>query len=121
MISGSLLGFIIGLIISRQKVGKKDMSLLKKHSKKLSKIALIGLVLIPLLLSGQALFENTINELNLFFQQRLSIISPYITEREEKVLRAKWASMKNASDYKEINTLIDNYAKMNNISVPKSF
>lgn len=59
-------------------------------------------------------------QLNTKFNQQLRALSPYIDDSQEKILISKWALMKSKKDYLEINVIIENIAKQNNIELPKT-
>jgi hypothetical protein len=54
------------------------------------------------------------------FEKSLKIISPVVTEKEEKTLVSSWASMSSYEDYKHIKARIEDIAKKNKIKTPKS-
>ena len=59
-------------------------------------------------------------QLNTSFNQRLTVLAPYLTEQEEEVFAAKWASMKCRYDFDKINAEMDVLAQKNNITLPKN-
>lgn len=62
--------------------------------------------------------EFTRMQLNASFRQRVRVIGPFLTERDEKELLAMWASMRNKSDYDRINAKLESVAQMNKVSLP---
>ncbi|MBE0568232.1 MAG: hypothetical protein IH577_00960 [Deltaproteobacteria bacterium] len=53
------------------------------------------------------------------FNQRLTILSPYISDYEYKVYKSSWASMKSKPDYESIIAGMDNVARTKRIILPK--
>jgi hypothetical protein len=58
-------------------------------------------------------------ELVTSFHQRITILSPKISDIKYKELKSKWAIMKNRNDYLKINDEMDDIAKQNGIALPK--
>jgi hypothetical protein len=54
------------------------------------------------------------------FQQHLHIISPYLTENEEKLIWSQWAQMKSRADYLRIYERLNDVATKNNLSLPNN-
>lgn len=59
-------------------------------------------------------------QLNTNFNQRLNAVAPYIDDKEIKILKSKWATMKNRSDFELINNQFENIAIENKIQLPKN-
>jgi hypothetical protein len=59
-------------------------------------------------------------ELSSSFRQRVAILAPYLTDREEKELRAAWAAMTHKLDYDKINEHIEGYAKQRGVTLPRA-
>jgi hypothetical protein len=55
---------------------------------------------------------------NASFQQRLTILAPNLTDKEEKELRAVWAMMRNRNDYEEFNKRIEELARSRGVRLP---
>lgn len=110
--------FLLWRIIKKSKEKATEI----KENKK--KISIITDVVIPLCFLGiffLSLFSDYADlELNTSFSQRATIIAPYLSEQEEKELKAMWAYMKNRAGYENINKKLDYYAQKNNIKLPKS-
>lgn len=53
------------------------------------------------------------------FEQRLTVITPYLTSQELNVLRAKWALMDNRSDYDAIEREMKQVAAENRVTFPR--
>jgi len=58
-------------------------------------------------------------QLNTSFKQRITVLSPHISEQQEKELRAQWASMKSRKDYENINRALEDAAKNKEVKLPK--
>tara|TARA_Y100000588_G_scaffold116528_1_gene127585 strand:+ start:425 stop:1027 length:603 start_codon:yes stop_codon:yes gene_type:complete len=58
-------------------------------------------------------------QMNASFQQRTTILAPYISDNELKVLKSKWGLMENRSDYTNINAQIEEYASQHGIKLPQ--
>jgi hypothetical protein len=57
--------------------------------------------------------------MNISFQQRLEILSPFLTDLEEKQLKASWASMHSRKDFDKLNERLDVYARRYEILFPR--
>jgi uncharacterized membrane protein YgcG len=57
--------------------------------------------------------------MNTSFNQRLTIIAPSLSDNEQKVLKAQWASMRNRRDYEVIVSSIEKIANDKKIELPK--
>lgn len=57
-------------------------------------------------------------ELNLSYKQRSIILAPHISDKQDKLLKALWAGMKNRVDHEEINKKLDNLARDHGITLP---
>jgi len=53
------------------------------------------------------------------FNQRLTVLSPYITQQQEKEIKSKWATMHGRKDYLDINETMEDYAKQSSITLPR--
>ncbi|HCG6123075.1 TPA: hypothetical protein NJ077_004590 [Vibrio parahaemolyticus] len=58
-------------------------------------------------------------QMNASFSQRVTILSPYISEQDVKVLKSEWAQMQSREDYEAINEKILSVAESNNIVLPR--
>ncbi len=54
------------------------------------------------------------------FQQRMTVLAPYITEQQEEEVRAKWAMMKDRDDYLAVNQILEQLASQHNIVLPEN-
>lgn len=72
-----------------------------------------------LLFFGDTLFKAYADlQLNTSFNQRLTVIAPYIETQKEEELKSSWASMKTRKDFDELNNTIENIAKSSNVKLP---
>ena len=109
------------MIVSMQPPYDITPLILKLISSKPTKWKLRFLTLgLFLLFSFLSLINLSDYYLNLQFQQRLRIIAPYLPERQEKELLAKWSSMETRDDFRSVNAIMFDYAKKNNVKAPKS-
>lgn len=58
-------------------------------------------------------------QLNTEFNQRLNVISPYITDSQTKLLKSKWAQMETRKDFELIDEQIKLFAQQYEIILPK--
>ena len=58
-------------------------------------------------------------QLDNYLQQRLTVLSPTISDEKYKEFKAKWALMKNRDDYSMINREMDDIAKIKGTTLPK--
>ena len=75
----------------------------------------LGLVLILILTT----FGFADLQYNTSFNQRLTVLHPYLADQEYKKLKSSWAKMETREDYLELNMTIENLAKENKIDLPK--
>lgn len=57
-------------------------------------------------------------QLNTSFNQRVTVLSPYIKDEEIKILKSEWALMKNRSDFEKIDKEVESLAIQYKISLP---
>lgn len=79
-----------------------------------------GLRIPILILFGFILFSIYMQDVllvkeNKRFNRSLNIVSPYIEDKEIKILRSKWALMNSRNDYDEIYKYIDSIIKKENL------
>ncbi|BBO86129.1 hypothetical protein DSCO28_66950 [Desulfosarcina ovata subsp. sediminis] len=119
LISSILSGFFCGgtFVITKQSIKPDTIS--KRLSRK-SRLIILWILLVALHLSLIFLIIKPFSDiqLNTSFQQRLTIISPYLTNIEEKKLKASWASMEFRTDYEKIVSQIEKIANDNNAKLP---
>lgn len=58
-------------------------------------------------------------QLNTSFNQRLTVLSPKLTDQEIKEFRASWASMGNRTDFENLNGMLESTAKKYSVKLPK--
>lgn len=113
-----IFAFVISFFIDKENGKEKFLKLISsKPTRRKMRFLAIGLFL---LFGFVSLIKLSDYYLNLQFQQRLRIIAPYLPERQEKELLAKWSSMETSDDFKSINTVMLDYAKKNNVKAPNS-
>ena len=56
--------------------------------------------------------------LNLQFERKIKILSPYLSDKQERELISKWVLMQNKEDYILINNMLYTLAQTNNVSKP---
>lgn len=87
--------------------GRKQRSGLT--SKFVKSLAFI-LMLIIVLISNLGEYKGTaIYKLIVTFHQQMAILAPFLSEEEEEILAAEWASMVNRQDYELIREKINSY------------
>jgi len=91
----------------------------KSRSNLLSIILFFWFAVTLLSMSYYAIVFYADTQMNTSFNHRLMILKPHIDLQDEEELTAKWALMKNRNDYDAINKNLENYAKRNNIILPK--
>lgn len=83
------------------------------------KYSYISLFLIFFFTFSSSTFRNYADlQLNTSFRQRMDAICPYLEDKESKIIISKWALMKSKKDYFEINKILEDKAKENNIKLP---
>ncbi len=58
-------------------------------------------------------------QLNTSFQQRLTVLGPFLSSQDEKEFRGAWALMESRDDYLKINARMDSLAIKHNIRLPQ--
>ncbi len=109
------LGVYVLIDSCRKENMKKSIA---KPTKRLNTILFVIIYL--LLFSFLATIECSNYYLNLRFDRKMKILGPVLSERQEKELIAKWATMKNSLDYFTIENSLNDLAQNNNITEPKS-
>jgi hypothetical protein len=84
-----------------------------------SRSAIVLSLALALILNWSALTEAITLNMNISFQQRLEILSPFLTDLEEKQLKASWASMHSRKDFDKLNERLDVYARRYEILFPR--
>lgn len=103
-------GYMTGVIVALEKKSKNNDDKLKKPKKYFWIIILMGSLLISF--QFQTSIEHKVIDLNLKFQQKLTMVSPYLDNQQEEELRAEWASMKNVNDFNSVNSNLDKYLNL---------
>jgi hypothetical protein len=115
---GFTVGIIVGGLSSRLKPTPSDrdaVAWIRKNSWLLITILIVGAVD-----GGVYAAKNyAVVQFNVSFRQRLAAIAPYITSQQEKQLLSMWALMKTQQDYTRVNAVLENYARDQNIELPK--
>jgi putative flippase GtrA len=121
---GLVFGVVFLFVLNRQ--GARDFLRQLAHARvgrwagSLLRVTLVVILLaytIEFTLEATFVFAST--ELNASFQQRLNILGPYLSNTEKTTLISKWASMENETDYRQINTQLEEYASANNVKLPR--
>lgn len=114
VISGCTLGFGLS-ILSRP---FKNSHLINRKN---DKVMALFMIIMSLILIGQVFSERMTIRLNTSFQQRITILSPYISQSEAEMVKSKWASMQSVSDYELINKLLTDYANKHKVKLPQKY
>ncbi|MBM5073258.1 hypothetical protein HYO02_22220 [Vibrio parahaemolyticus] len=101
---------------SIETMSEKEISTKVKRAK--VGVFFVGLTL-ALLTSWLLALQYVGFQMNASFQQRTTILAPYISDGEMKKLKSDWGLMENRQDYIEINANIDNLASENSIKLPR--
>jgi hypothetical protein len=122
--AGGSLGFSVGLIVSAVRTKKRgnlgDVRAPLPISTGFTLSSFIALsVVFALGLSWLALQNEITLNLNISFQQRLAILSPFLTGLEEKQLKARWASMRGRQDFDKLNEGLEADARRYGIVFPR--
>jgi hypothetical protein len=118
-ITAAVLGIMVSILILKTTYQAQIKSSIDKIPKKLSSVIKI-LYAIALIISIMfALITNFVDlQLNASFQQRLTVLSPKITDQEYKEFQSLWASMKDREDFLTIVNNMDSVAENKNIELP---
>jgi hypothetical protein len=57
--------------------------------------------------------------LNTSFAQRITVLTPHISEHERQEFAALWASMRNRRDYERLNAKLEDTATARGVKLPK--
>lgn len=97
----------------------KRVTFLLKNSKIISSFTYLGQIVVIVLIVD-TIFRAYIDlQLNASFNQRVTVISPYIDIQQEKILKSQWAQMESRKDYEEVNSLLEELAKNKNVKLPQ--
>lgn len=110
---GSLVGSVLGGVVRETPERGQE---LRRWVSRLAH-AVIGLAVIPVLVVTVMSFADL--QLNVSFERRLTALAPVLSEQEEEVLRAQWASMMRRSDYVRINQSMEELARTRKVTLPK--
>jgi hypothetical protein len=64
------------------------------------------------------LVDFAAQQMKLSFYQRLAVLAPAVSEESEEILRAKFAGLRDLSDYHSLNADLDRLAREMNVDVP---
>lgn len=114
---------VVAKLVARNYLDKfsedESKTVVKRTIKKLI-VFLFILVLAGLFISTLiSSYIYTDMQLNTSFDQRLTVLKPHLTVLQEEELKASWALMTSKNDYLILNETMENYAKTNNIVLPK--
>ena len=102
-----------------ERINKRITPIVKHHKK--IKVFLFLYQICILLFFCDTIFKAYADlQLNTSFNQRLTVIAPYIEAQKEEELKSKWASMKTRKDYENINLNMENIAKSANVILPEN-
>lgn len=94
------------------------ISKLKKRMKIYFFVGSISLIFLVIFTFSNLFKEYSNLQLNSSFNQKINAISPYINEKDQKILMSKWALMKSKENYLQIKSNIDSIAKYNQLQLP---
>lgn len=114
-ITSLLIGIMAGMASAKLFLGQSVKRELPLRAKLLS--VLMGLAFLVANLDVLAINFAEL-QLNTSFNQRITVLSPKVSDQEIKVLKAKWALMKGRSDYEAINFQMDALARTQGINLP---
>ena len=113
-----LLGLISGItLVAIRHVFPAKKKVLHNKKRKVFQLCLIVLFLYFIIISS-AIKPFTDLQFNTSFQQRLTILSPKITELELKEFEAAWALMQSRKDFEAINNRMEETAKKYGVVLP---
>jgi hypothetical protein len=113
---GLTVGIIVGGVSSRLLPSDRDAAAWVRKNSWL----LIALLIVGAVDGGVYAAKNyAVVQFNVSFRQRLAAIAPYITSQQDKELLSMWALMKTQEDYARVNAVLENYARGQNIELPK--
>ena len=79
-----------------------------------------GIVVIVLVITDYTRMEFSY-KMSLSFEQRLTIVAPFLGELEEEEIRASWASMESLGDYISVCDNLETISSKYNISLPEPY
>lgn len=118
---GPFIGAIV-LLLGRRNVKHIANYIIERSPRNRTIVNLIGKIFVAIWsLSALATMSSLFAELqySTSFEQRLTALSPSISEQEEESLRAQWANMRSRLDYEGVNARLEELAKRNGISLPE--
>lgn len=111
-------GFIVGVTMAKSDKFKK---VVKKKKFPIIFWVFFALLYIYIFFSCATLAVTAFADLqlNTSFEQRLSVLSPVISDLEYKKLKASWALMRSKNDHDEIVKKMDDIASDNSVKLPE--
>lgn len=106
------------LLLARLAKIEKSLSWIKRNIKSLVLVSYVLTALSFILLLHTFFLSYTTIQLNMSFDQRLTSIGPYLTDRQEKQLKSEWSLMATKHDFDIINVQLENIARVNKINLP---
>jgi len=122
MFLGALTGIMTGVILGVTTFkSEKIKRILRKKKSSIIFWILLGLFYLYIWFAGVTVAVKAFADLqlNTSFQQRLSVLSPAISDLEYKKLKAAWAVMRSKKDHDEIVKNMENIASKNSINLPE--
>lgn len=92
------------------------INIIMTSSKRNVSITKYLLIIFSSLYLSYYLFQVNIHNKNIFFNNRLEVISPYIEQKQIVELKSDWARMRNVNDYNRIQERIKSVYKVNGIT-----
>jgi hypothetical protein len=117
-IASIFLGCTIGFILSKSGIFKKRKS--STPPARLSRFIAIVLCIISVLLLALTVDSYIRLKTASTFNQRLTVITPLISDQERKEFLAGFASMESKGDFEAVMRSMDKVAEKNNIKLPKN-
>jgi hypothetical protein len=82
------------------------------------RIVLLLFVLATPAAATTLLVDFAAQQMKLSFYQRLAVLAPAVSEESEEMLRAKFAGLRDRSDYHRLNEDLDRLARETNVEIP---
>lgn len=117
---GIMMNFLIGYFLMVKGLNKDSDTLIKRKDVFL-KVGFCYIALFIIYMAYQEIHLISVRGSYVSYMQRITAITPYTTGDQIKKINSKWVMMKTKNDYVEVNKVIDDIAKANNLDIPKPF
>lgn len=118
MLCGTLAGFSIVIFLVKHAESKIVERITKRRKIFRALIPILSVIMVFLSILILVIIRTDL-QLNTSFKQRLTALSPHVSDLKIKELKASWAMMQDRKNYEEIIEEMENIAQKNGVQLPK--